>query len=73
MSDHEIRLRYSDDGSHTLSEWQAEDIGEVGQYGKRIVFTRLGSFYTRTLTISCSSPRRRDMLGAVAAIQGTVG
>jgi len=73
MSDATVRLRYSDDGSHNLSEWQAESIGEVGQYGVRVVFTRLGSFYTRTLTISCSSPRRRDMLGAVAAIQGTVG
>lgn len=73
MSDNFLRLQYSDDGQPNFSNWQEEAIGEVGEYGKRVVFTRLGSFRQRVIRIRCSSPRRRDILGAVATLQGTNG
>lgn len=71
MSDHELRLAYADDGQPLWSEWEAESIGEVGQYGLRLTFTQLGSFRQRVVKISCSAPRRRDILGAVAVLQPT--
>ena len=71
MSDHHLRMQYADDGQPLWSEWETESIGEVGQYGLRLVFTRLGSFRTRVIRLTCSSPRRRDLLGAVAILQPT--
>lgn len=73
MSDQYLRMAYSDDGQPNFSNWQEEPIGEVGEYGKRIVFTRLGSFRQRVIHLQCSSPRRRDILGAVATLQSTDG
>ncbi len=65
--DHWLRIRYSDDGGHNLSNWRQESIGKVGEYGTRIVFDRLGQFRQRTIT--CSSPRKRDFLGVVGTIK----
>lgn len=71
--DHYVRIQYSDDGGYNWSNWDQNDIGATGEYGKRIVFTRQGSTYDRTYRISCSSPRRRDLLGGSVVLQGTVG
>lgn len=71
MSDHHVRMAFADDGQPNWSEWEEESIGDVGQYGLRVVFTRLGSFRNRVIRITCSSPRRRDLLGAVAVLQPT--
>lgn len=73
MSDQYLRMSYSDDGQPNFSNWEQEPIGEVGEYGVRVVFTRLGTFRNRVVRIQCSSPRRRDVLGAVAVLQGTIG
>lgn len=71
MTDHAVRMQYADDGQPLWSEWEEGDIGDTGQYGLRIVFTRLGSFRNRVIRVTCSSPRRRDLLGAVAILQPT--
>lgn len=73
MSDSVVRLRYSDDGGLNFENWEEESIGEVGQYGTRPVFTRLGSTYQRIWRIRCTSPRKRDLLGAVIHVQPTEG
>lgn len=73
MSDQYTRLKYSDDGQPNFSNWAEESIGEVGEYGKRIVFTRMGQARNRVYTFQCSSPRRRDVLAISANIQGTNG
>lgn len=73
MSDHYLRMGYADEGQPIFSNWQQEDIGEVGQYGLRVYFTRLGSFRQRVIRLQVSSPRRRDILGAVATLQSTEG
>ena len=73
MSDQYVRMSYSDDGGHTFSDWQAVPIGEVGQYGKKIQWTRLGSTYQRVYLFAVSSPRKRDILGATVSMKGTVG
>lgn len=69
MSDQKVRLQYSDDGGHTLSEWREESIGKVGEYQNRVTFDRLGQFIQRTGTIRCSSPCRRDLFGVVGIIK----
>jgi len=73
MSDHYLRMQYSDDGGNNFTDWEEESIGEVGEYGQRVVFTRLGSFRNRVIRIRCTAPRRCDVLGAVAALQLTEG
>ncbi len=72
-ADHVLRMQYSDDGGETYTNWDEESLGATGEYGKRAVFTRLGSFRNRYLRVLCSSPRRCDILGAVAAIEPTEG
>lgn len=73
MSDQYLRLSYTDDGQPNFSNWQEAPIGETGEYGVRVVFTRLGQFRNRVLRIRVTSPRKSDILGAVATLQGTVG
>lgn len=73
MSDQFVRCQYSDDGQPNFSNWDEEPIGEVGQYGLRIVWTRMGSCRQRVYRFSTSSPRKRDMLALVANIQRTDG
>jgi hypothetical protein len=73
MSDHEIRMQYSDDGQPNFCNWDAQDIGAVGEYGKRLVWTRLGSTRQRVYRFECSSPRKRDLLDLVTAMQGADG
>lgn len=73
MSDHSLRIQYSDDGGMNWTNWEEESIGEVGEFGQRVVFTRLGSFRNRVIRIRCTAPRRCDVLGAVAALQPTEG
>lgn len=71
--DNYVRLQYSDDGGYNWSNWDQESIGAVGQYMTRPVFTRQGRTRNRVYKIRCSSPRKRDLIGAVAVIQGTEG
>jgi hypothetical protein len=39
-----LQLRWSDDGGFTWSNWISRPLGAVGEYGRRIVFDRLGAF-----------------------------
>ncbi|HEX7762072.1 MAG TPA: hypothetical protein VF433_00450, partial [Cellvibrio sp.] len=39
-----ISMRWSDDGGFTWSEPLSRGLGEVGEYGRRVVFDRLGLF-----------------------------
>lgn len=73
MTDQYIRLQYANDGQPNFSNWQEEPIGEVGEYGKRITFTRLGSFRQRVVRVQCSSARKRDLLAAVVVLEPTNG
>ena len=41
MTDQYVRLQYADDGQPNFSNWDEQSIGEVGEYAKRIVWTRL--------------------------------
>ena len=71
--DHHILFAITKNNSQNPTNWKKRSIGATGEYGKRAVFTRLGSFRNRYLRVLCSSPRRCDILGAVAAIEPTEG
>lgn len=73
MSDSFVRMSYADSGQPQFSNWQQESLGEVGEYGVRVVFTRLGQFRQRVIRIQVSSRRKRDLLGVVASLQPTNG
>lgn len=68
MTDQYVRMSYADDGQPNFSNWDEQSIGEVGEYGKRIVWTRLGSYTQRVYRFRCSSPRKRDALALVGTI-----
>ncbi|HEY6021071.1 MAG TPA: hypothetical protein VIY48_14535, partial [Candidatus Paceibacterota bacterium] len=71
--DASLRMQYSDDGGYNWSNWNEASIGQVGQYRQRVVFTRLGKTRQRVFRVTCSSARKRDILGASVVVQGTIG
>lgn len=72
-TDHWVEICYSVDGGRTWSNWKRKSIGEVGQYEKRVRFTRLGRSRQRVFRIRVSSPRKHDLLGAVLTAEPTDG
>lgn len=73
IGDHYVRVQYSDDGGNNWSNWDQVSIGNAGEFQTRVVFTRQGSTRNRVYRIQCSSPQKRDLLGAVMLTQATVG
>lgn len=73
MSDQYVEVCYSKDGGYNWSNWKRKDIGEVGQYERRIRFNRFGAARQIVFKIRVSSPRVSDLLGGVAMYEGTDG
>lgn len=73
MTDHYIEVAVSKDGGHTWSNWRRRSLGAVGQYEQRVRLLRLGRYRHAVLKIRVSSPVKRDLFGAVAAIEPTEG
>jgi hypothetical protein len=73
MSDSWVRLSWSDDGGRNWTDWEVESLGEVGEYEKQVIFTRMGQSRQRVYKIRVTSPRKRDLLGGVAILKGTQG
>lgn len=69
--DESVWMRYSDDGGKTYTNYREKMLGDVHQTGKRLRFTRLGSFRNRVIEITISSPVRRDLIAAYAQIKGS--
>lgn len=73
MSDRKVLFRYSDDGGRNWTNWREQSLGEQGEYRKRIRYRRLGQFRSRIFQIQVSSPIKRDLMGAVAYMEGIEG
>lgn len=73
MTDHYVEVCFSRDGGHTWSNWRRRSLGALGQYEQRIRLLRLGRYRQAVMKIRVSSPVKRDLLGAVAAIEPTEG
>jgi hypothetical protein len=68
-SDPQAMLRISDDGGHTWGNEHWRDIGEIGKYGKRAIWRRLGRSRNRTFEIVIADPIKAVILGAYADIE----
>ena len=73
-SDPEVVLRFSDDGGHTWSYESARSIGAIGEYGKRVIWRRLGmttKLRDRVYELSGTDPVKINILGAELDVEGT--
>jgi Neuraminidase (sialidase) len=66
----DVMLRYSDDGGNTWSNTKYRDIGDIGQYGRRVAFTRMGQFIARVIEVSVSDAVKRDIIAASVDLEG---
>jgi hypothetical protein len=62
-------LQWSDDGGKTWSNVHHGSAGKTGEYTKRFTWSRLGSFYQRTLRFSLSDSCKLAVLGAYAELE----
>ena len=73
-SDPQIMLRWSDDGGHTWSNEHWAGIGQIGQFGKRAFFRRLGmtmKLRDRVYELSGTDPVKIEIMGAELILSGT--
>lgn len=73
-SDPEVVLRFSDDGGHTWSYDSVRKIGEQGNFGKRVIWRRLGmttKLRDRVYELSGTDPVKINILGAELDVEGT--
>lgn len=65
--DPEVMLRWSDDGGHTWSYEHWNKIGKIGEYGKRVIWRRLGmteKIRDRVYEVSMTDPVKTSIMGA---------
>ena len=63
----QVMLRWSDDGGHTWSNEHWASMGKLGEYGKRVIWRRLGmtmKLRDRVYEISGSDPVKIAIMGA---------
>ncbi|NIJ86993.1 hypothetical protein FHY35_004043 [Xanthomonas arboricola] len=72
-ADHWVEVCYSKDGGRNWSNWRRRSLGAIGEYEQRVKLLRLGRGRQWVFKIRVSSPRRHDLLGAVAYIEPTGG
>ncbi len=67
--DPEVRLRWSDDGGYTWSNYLRRGLGKIGQFRNRVQFFRLGCGRQRVFEVSITDDCRRVILGATVEAQ----
>jgi hypothetical protein len=73
-SDPQVMLRWSDDGGHTWSSEHWKSMGQTGQYGKRVIWRRLGmtqKLRDRVYEISGTDPVKIAIMGAELILSPT--
>lgn len=73
-SDPQVLLRWSDDGGHTWSNYHSRSMGKIGEYGRRVIWYRLGmttKLRDRIYEISGSDPIKISIMGASINASGT--
>jgi len=69
-----VSLRWSDDGGHTWSNYHERSLGRVGEYGKRVIWRRLGmttKLRDRVYEVSGTDPVKIAIIGAELDLSGT--
>jgi hypothetical protein len=67
-------LRWSDDGGHTWSNEHWASMGKIGEYGKRVIWRRLGmttKLRDRVYEVSGSDPVKIAIMGAELSVTPT--
>jgi hypothetical protein len=75
-SDPQVMLRFSDDGGHTWSNEHWVSMGQIGGYGTRAIWRRLGmtqKLRDRVYEVSGTDPVKIDIIGAELILSGTNG
>ena len=73
-SNPQVVLRWSDDGGHTWSNEHWKSMGQIGQYGKRVIWRRLGmtqKLRDRVYEISGTDPVKIAIMGAELILSPT--
>lgn len=64
-----IMLDWSNDGGRTWSSTIEQDIGGIGEFGKRVIFRRLGQAFNRVFRLRMSDASKLVILGAKARVR----
>jgi hypothetical protein len=70
----QVMLRWSDDGGHTWSNEHWKSMGGVGEYGKRVIWRRLGmteKLRDRVYEISGTDPVKIAIMAAELSVEAT--
>jgi hypothetical protein len=73
-TDPEVMLRWSDDGGHTWSNEHWKPMGQVGEYGTRVIWRRLGmssKLRDRVYEISGTDPIKIAIMAAELDVEAT--
>lgn len=65
-----VQIRYSKDGGNNWSAWVERDLGEVGEFQKRIRRYRLGQGRQWVFDIRVTSPVRADLIAMSVQASG---
>lgn len=68
MSDRKVTIRTTKDGGRNWGNHKERDLGEQGEYRKRVLAARFGQARTMSVAIRVSSPIKATILGATAQI-----
>lgn len=73
-SDPQVVMQFSDDGGHTFSSeaWASagQATGQIGQYKKRVIWRRLGTFRDRIFRVKITDPVKVVLIGAELELDG---
>jgi hypothetical protein len=65
-------LSWSDDGGHNWSNEHFRNLGDTGEFAKRVIWRRLGTSRDRIFKIKISDPVKKVMIaGYIDAQAGT--
>jgi hypothetical protein len=73
-SNSQVMLRWSDDGGHTWSNEHWASMGKLGEYGKRVIWRRLGmttKLRDRVYEVSGTDPVKIAIMGAELSVTPT--
>jgi hypothetical protein len=59
-----VNVRYSKDGGRNWSDWRKIDMGDVGDFCKRVQLRRLGRGYQWVFDILITDPVPADLIAA---------
>jgi hypothetical protein len=72
--DPQVMLRWSDDGGHTWSNEHWRSMGKTGEWGRRVIWRRLGmtlKLRDRVYEVSGTDPIKIAIMGAELKVSAT--